>query len=84
MATALDEALAYAEERNFDYVEVEPYHPDADRRSCILLIGDGKQMLVELGWGTAGLYANVRLYVEGEPITPVVMEMGDMVTVSAP
>lgn len=78
--TALDRALNYAAERNFDLVEIEPVDKNADQRTVVLIEGDG-QMLVEIGWGAAGLYANVRMYDGGEPRSLVVLEAGDMVTV---
>ena len=84
MTTALDRALAYGEERDFDLMEFEPNDLSADRRTMLLVIGEGQQMLVTVGWGAAGFYADVCLYADGEPVKPVVFDMGDVVTIQSP
>jgi hypothetical protein len=84
MAITLDEALAYGEERDFDLVEVEPNDFSADRRTMLLVIGDGQQVLVTVGWGAAGFYADVCLYADGEPVQPIVMEADGVVSILTP
>ncbi len=65
-------------------IEVTPMDVNSSgaERAFLFVNGDRDQVLVDFGWGDGGFYIDVRMFVDGEPIDPAVMQLDHTVTVN--
>ena len=83
--TPLESALDYAEERAWGLIEIVPGDLAEDTKTMFRINAGGREeLLVEVGWGAAGLFADIRMYREDQPVEPVCMQLGEMVSVYMP
>ncbi len=84
--TTLDTIIQERWDSGDSAIEVTPVaHPSLigrSERAFLFVNGPRDQVLVDYGWGDAGFYVDVRMFVDGEPIEPTIMELGNTVTVN--
>ncbi len=82
--TTLDSIVSDRFDEGDSCIEVTPvaYGSAGPERAFLFVKGDRDQVLVDFGWGDGGFYVDVRIFVDGEPINPTIMELGTTVTVN--
>ncbi len=84
--TTLDTIIRERFDEGDSAIEVTPVVDSSligqSERAFLFVNGDRDQVLVDFGWGDGGFYVDVRMFVDGEPIEPTIMELGHTVTVN--